>query len=266
MGAGQAEGPGHRPLVADRDRLGHRRQSDGPRRAAGQDRLADRRHARLRRAGARRCRPPVPAGTLGNIVVKLPLPPGLPADAVERRRALPLGLSRRVPRLLQNVGRGLHRRGRLPLHHGAHRRHHQCRRPPACRPAPWRRSSPAIPTSPNAPSSASPTQLKGQLPAGFIVLNSGVDRPSEEIEKEVVKLVRDEIGPVAAFKIALTSTACPRPVPARSCAAPCRRSPTARTLEDAGDHRRSRRSSTRSARSCRSARSARRPRPDRRIS
>jgi propionyl-CoA synthetase len=42
--------------------------------------------------------------------------------------------------------------------------------------------------------------MKGQLPAGFIVLNAGVNRPSEEIENEVVKLVRDEIGPVAAFK------------------------------------------------------------------
>ena len=43
-------------------------------------------------------------------------------------------------------------------------------------------------------------QLKGQLPAGFIVLNSGVNKDPAAIEKEVVKLVRDVIGPVAAFK------------------------------------------------------------------
>ena len=43
-------------------------------------------------------------------------------------------------------------------------------------------------------------QMKGQLPAGFVVLNSGVNRPAAEIEGEVIKLVRDEIGPVAAFK------------------------------------------------------------------
>jgi propionyl-CoA synthetase len=43
-------------------------------------------------------------------------------------------------------------------------------------------------------------QMKGQLPAGFVVLNSGINRPPKEIEAEVVKLVRDEIGPVAAFK------------------------------------------------------------------
>jgi propionyl-CoA synthetase len=42
--------------------------------------------------------------------------------------------------------------------------------------------------------------LKGQLPAGFVVLNAGVNRPPREIESEVVQLVRDEIGPVAAFK------------------------------------------------------------------
>ena len=42
--------------------------------------------------------------------------------------------------------------------------------------------------------------MKGQIPAGFIVLNSGVDRPASDIEAEVIKLVRDTIGPVAAFK------------------------------------------------------------------
>ncbi|MEO1264467.1 MAG: AMP-binding protein, partial [Pseudomonadota bacterium] len=47
-------------------------------------------------------------------------------------------------------------------------------------------------------------ELKGQLPAGFIVLNSGVNRPPEEIEVEVVKHVRDVIGPVAAFKNVMT--------------------------------------------------------------
>jgi propionyl-CoA synthetase len=42
--------------------------------------------------------------------------------------------------------------------------------------------------------------MKGQSPAGFIVLNAGVDRPEKDIEKEVVELVRNVIGPVAAFK------------------------------------------------------------------
>ena len=45
-------------------------------------------------------------------------------------------------------------------------------------------------------------QLKGQMPLGFLCLNKGTNRPSEEIVKECVKLVRDQIGPVAAFKLA----------------------------------------------------------------
>jgi propionyl-CoA synthetase len=36
----------------------------------------------------------------------------------------------------------------------------------------------------------------------MVVLNSGVDRPDQEIVVELVKLVREKIGPVAAFKTA----------------------------------------------------------------
>jgi len=45
-------------------------------------------------------------------------------------------------------------------------------------------------------------ELKGQLPLGFVVLSDGVQRAHEQILAEVVKLVRDTIGPVAAFKTA----------------------------------------------------------------
>jgi propionyl-CoA synthetase len=45
-------------------------------------------------------------------------------------------------------------------------------------------------------------QLKGQVPVGFIVLKAGVKRSNEDIIKEVVKMVRDRIGAVAAFKTA----------------------------------------------------------------
>ena len=44
--------------------------------------------------------------------------------------------------------------------------------------------------------------LKGQVPLGMLVLNAGVDRDPDEIVKEVIHLVRDKIGPVAAFKTA----------------------------------------------------------------
>lgn len=45
---------------------------------------------------------------------------------------------------------------------------------------------------------------------GFLILKSGVDRPAAEIEAEVVKLVREKIGPVAAFKTALTVPRLPK--------------------------------------------------------
>ncbi|MFT6074828.1 MAG: propionyl-CoA synthetase [Yoonia sp.] len=44
-------------------------------------------------------------------------------------------------------------------------------------------------------------ELKGQLPMGFVCLNKGCDRPHEDIAKEVIKSVRDTIGPVATFKL-----------------------------------------------------------------
>ena len=44
--------------------------------------------------------------------------------------------------------------------------------------------------------------LKGQLPLGFLCLTSGVDRDHSEIVAECAKLVREKIGPVAAFKLA----------------------------------------------------------------
>ena len=43
-------------------------------------------------------------------------------------------------------------------------------------------------------------ELKGQLPVGFLVLKAGVERPHEEIVAEVVQMVRNQIGAVAAFK------------------------------------------------------------------
>jgi propionyl-CoA synthetase len=43
-------------------------------------------------------------------------------------------------------------------------------------------------------------QLKGELPLGLVVLKSGVEKPEEQIDRELVALVREKIGPVADFK------------------------------------------------------------------
>ena len=53
-------------------------------------------------------------------------------------------------------------------------------------------------------------ELKGEVPCGFIVLKAGVNRPQADIEKEIVQLVREQIGPVAAFKLAITVARLPK--------------------------------------------------------
>jgi propionyl-CoA synthetase len=53
-------------------------------------------------------------------------------------------------------------------------------------------------------------QLKGQMPVGFVCLTKGVNRPHNEITAECVKLVRERIGPVAAFKLALVVDRLPK--------------------------------------------------------
>ncbi len=52
--------------------------------------------------------------------------------------------------------------------------------------------------------------LKGQMPVGFLCLNSGAGRDNAEVVSEVVKLVREKIGPVAAFKLAVVVDRLPK--------------------------------------------------------
>ena len=42
--------------------------------------------------------------------------------------------------------------------------------------------------------------LKGQIPIGFVVLKNGVNIDSETISKECIQAIRDKVGPVAVFK------------------------------------------------------------------
>ena len=53
-------------------------------------------------------------------------------------------------------------------------------------------------------------KLKGQLPIGLIVLKSGVDKDHDTISKECVQMVRDKIGPVAAFKVVIVIKRLPK--------------------------------------------------------
>jgi propionyl-CoA synthetase len=44
--------------------------------------------------------------------------------------------------------------------------------------------------------------IKGEIPLGFVVLKAGVSRPDDEIVGELISMVRERIGPVASFKVA----------------------------------------------------------------
>ncbi|HQT46255.1 MAG TPA: AMP-binding protein [Acidocella sp.] len=52
--------------------------------------------------------------------------------------------------------------------------------------------------------------LKGEIPFGLVVLKAGVNRPPREVEAELVALVREKIGPVAAFRDALVVPRLPK--------------------------------------------------------
>ena len=53
-------------------------------------------------------------------------------------------------------------------------------------------------------------ELKGQLPLGLVVLKAGVERDEKELADELIQRVRNLIGPVAAFKLVTVVTALPK--------------------------------------------------------
>ncbi|MDQ0318198.1 propionyl-CoA synthetase [Pararhizobium capsulatum DSM 1112] len=145
---------------------------------------------------------PLPAGTLGNIVIELPLPPGcLPtfwkADERFRRGCLSefpgyyrtadagyidddgyIFIMSRTDDIINVAGHRLST-GSMEEICASHADVAECA----------------------VIGIADP--IKGQVPAGFLVINANVERDAAEIEREVIGLVRDRLGPVAAFKTAI---------------------------------------------------------------
>lgn len=145
---------------------------------------------------------PVEAGTLGNVVVKLPLPPGcLPTlwNADHRFRAAYL---EEFPGYYKTADAGyLDDDGYVFI---------MARTDDIINVAGHRLSTGAMEevcaSHPDVAECAVigiADALKGQIPAGFLVINSNVSRETSEIEREVISLVRDRIGPVAAFRVAM---------------------------------------------------------------
>ncbi|MEC3863009.1 propionate-CoA ligase PrpE [Mesobacterium sp. TK19101] len=144
---------------------------------------------------------PVPAGTLGAIAIKLPLPPGtLPTlwNAEDRFKKSYLNT---FPGYYETGDAGMmDEDGYVSI---------MARTDDVINVAGHRLSTGAmeevLASHPDVAECAVigvADTLKGQAPLGFLCLNAGCNRAHDEIVKECVKLIRDKIGPVAAFKLA----------------------------------------------------------------
>ena len=144
----------------------------------------------------------VPAGTLGNVVVKLPMPPGCFPTLWNADERFKQAYLEEFPGYYKTADAGImDEDGYLFI---------MARTDDIINVAGHRLSTGAmeevIASHPDIAECAVigiEDKLKGQLPAGFMILNAGVDRDIADIQKEVVQLVREKIGPVAAFKIAV---------------------------------------------------------------
>lgn len=145
---------------------------------------------------------PVPTGTLGNIVVKLPLPPScLPTlwNADDRFKDAYLS---EFPGYYKTADAGMmDEDGYLFI---------MSRTDDIINVAGHRLSTGGIeeaiaghPAVAECAVVGVEDALKGQIPVGFLILSADVDRDTADIEKEVVQRVREVIGPVAAFKLAI---------------------------------------------------------------
>lgn len=152
---------------------------------------------------------PVPPGTLGAIAVRLPLPPGtLPTlwNAEERFRKSYLS---HFPGYYETGDAGyIDEDGYLYI---------MARTDDVINVAGHRLSTGAmeevLASHPDVAECAVigvADDLKGQVPLGFLCLNAGSNRKPEEVVAECVRLVREQIGPVAAFKQAVVVDRLPK--------------------------------------------------------
>ncbi len=152
---------------------------------------------------------PVPAGTLGAVCAKLPLPPGtLPTlwNADDRFQKAYLD---HFPGYYETGDAGvLDADGYL---------HIMARTDDVINVAGHRLSTGAMeevltahPDIAEAAVIGVSDTLKGQLPLGFLCLNAGCAKTPESVRDEAVALIRDRIGPVAAFKLAVVVERLPK--------------------------------------------------------
>ena len=152
---------------------------------------------------------PVPAGTMGSIVIKLPLPPGCLPTLYRQDERMRESYLNEFPGYYKTSDAGfIDEDGYLTI---------LGRTDDIINVAGHRLSTggmeEVVASHPDVAECAVlgvKDEVKGETPCGFVVLKAGVNRPAHEIETEVVKLVRDKIGPVAAFKMAFVVPRLPK--------------------------------------------------------
>ncbi|RXF73458.1 propionyl-CoA synthetase [Hansschlegelia zhihuaiae] len=150
-----------------------------------------------------------PAGKLGNIVLKLPLPPGCLPTLWNDEARFRKGYLEAFPGYYQTSDAGFVDEDGYVFF--------MARTDDIINVAGHRLSTggmeEAIASHPDVAECAVvgvADAVKGQAPVGFVVLKAGVDRPADEVEREIVDVVRNRVGPVAAFKTALTVQRLPK--------------------------------------------------------
>jgi propionyl-CoA synthetase len=152
---------------------------------------------------------PVPGGTMGSLVIKLPLPPGCLPTLYRQDERMRESYLNEFPGYYKTADAGLiDEDGYLTI---------LGRTDDIINVAGHRLSTggmeEVVAAHPDVAECAVlgvKDEVKGETPCGFVVLKAGVNRPPEEIEREVVQLVRDKIGPVAAFKMAFVVPRLPK--------------------------------------------------------
>ncbi len=207
VGVGEARHPGDRPLVADRDRVGDRGQSDGGGTASAQGRLTDGADAGLRRADPARRRLAVRAGRGGRDLHRLPLPPGtLPTLWGDDARFEASYLCEHPGYYLTGDGGYFDDDGYLFV---------MGRIDDVINVAGHRLSTGSIeavlashPAVAECAVIGVADEIKGQVPRGFVVLKAGAS--ADGLAEELVASVRDEIGAVACFRLVDVVPALPK--------------------------------------------------------
>jgi propionyl-CoA synthetase len=152
---------------------------------------------------------PAPAGTMGSIVIRLPLPPGCLPTLYRQDDRMRESYLQEFPGYYKTADAGfIDEDGYLTI---------LGRTDDVINVAGHRLSTggmeEVVASHPDVAECAVlgvRDEIKGESPCGFLVLKAGVNRPPQEIEAEVVKLVRDTIGPVAAFRTAIVVPRLPK--------------------------------------------------------